>query len=91
VYCSVSNEQEVVSRANDVKYGLSASVWSKDVNRIHNVAQKLQVGTVWCNCWLVRDLNMPFGGTKASGIGREGAFDSVDFFTEKKTICVKID
>ena len=50
-----------------------------------------QVGTVWCNCWLVRDLNMPFGGTKASGIGRESAKDSLDFFTEKKTICVRLE
>lgn len=50
-----------------------------------------QAGTVWCNCWLVRDLNMPFGGTKASGIGREGAKDSLDFFTERKTICLKLD
>lgn len=49
-----------------------------------------QAGTVWCNCWLVRDLNMPFGGVKASGIGREGAKESYEFYTEAKTICVKI-
>ena len=49
-----------------------------------------QAGTVWCNCWLVRDLNMPFGGIKSSGIGREGAKDSYEFYTEAKTICIKI-
>ena len=50
----------------------------------------LQAGTVWCNCWLVRDLNMPFGGTKSSGIGREGFTDSIDFYTEVKTVCIKM-
>lgn len=50
----------------------------------------VKAGTVWTNCWMVRDLNMPFGGMKASGIGREGIEDSIDFFTEKKTICIKL-
>uniref|UniRef100_A0A914WLT9 Aldehyde dehydrogenase domain-containing protein n=1 Tax=Plectus sambesii TaxID=2011161 RepID=A0A914WLT9_9BILA len=79
-------EDEVITRANNVIYGLSASVWSNDVSQVHRVAQKLQAGTVWCNCWLVRELNMPFGGTKASGVGRESAKDSIEFFTEKKTV-----
>ncbi|XP_041361231.1 2-aminomuconic semialdehyde dehydrogenase-like [Gigantopelta aegis] len=83
-------EEEVIKRANGVKFGLCAVLWTKDVNRLHRVAKKLEVGTVWINCWLVRDLNMPFGGIKDSGIGLEGAKDSLDFFTNKKTICVKL-
>ncbi|XP_051947912.1 2-aminomuconic semialdehyde dehydrogenase [Xyrauchen texanus] len=66
-------EEEVISRANGVRYGLAATVWSRDVGRVHRVARKLQAGLVWANCWLVRDLNLPFGGMKQSGIGREGA------------------
>lgn len=98
--------QSQVELANDSEYGLSASLWSQNVNRVHKTAHKLKVGTVWCNCWLVRELNMPFGGTKASGkrlcyhkgklslfpgVGRESAEDSLDFYTEKKTICIKMD
>ncbi|XP_006885029.1 PREDICTED: aldehyde dehydrogenase family 8 member A1 isoform X3 [Elephantulus edwardii] len=83
------SEEEVIKRANSVKYGLAATVWSRDVGRIHRVAKKLQAGLVWTNCWLIRELNLPFGGMKSSGIGREGAKDSYDFFTEIKTITVK--
>ncbi|XP_052025434.1 2-aminomuconic semialdehyde dehydrogenase [Apodemus sylvaticus] len=82
-------EEEVITRANSVKYGLAATVWSRDVGRVHRVARKLQAGLVWTNCWLIRELNLPFGGMKSSGIGREGAKDSYDFFTEIKTITVK--
>lgn len=82
-------EEEVISRANGVRYGLSATVWSRDVGRVHRVARKLQVGLVWTNCWLVRDLNLPFGGMKKSGIGREGGKDSYHFFTEVKSITIK--
>ncbi|XP_010141034.1 PREDICTED: aldehyde dehydrogenase family 8 member A1 isoform X2 [Buceros rhinoceros silvestris] len=91
VTCVVAfdTEEEVIERANSVKYGLAATVWSSNVGRVHRVAQRLQSGLVWTNCWLVRDLNMPFGGMKASGIGREGAKDSYEFFTEVKTITVK--
>ncbi|XP_065843545.1 2-aminomuconic semialdehyde dehydrogenase-like [Oscarella lobularis] len=84
------NEEEVIERANNVKYGLSATVWSENLSRVHRVAQRLDVGTVWTNCWLIRDLNVPFGGMKSSGIGREGLHGSIDFFTEQKTICVKL-
>ncbi|KAM6185971.1 2-aminomuconic semialdehyde dehydrogenase isoform 2-T2 [Rhynchocyon petersi] len=83
------SEEEVIKRANSVKYGLAATVWSRDVGRVHRVAKKMQAGLVWTNCWLIRELNLPFGGMKSSGIGREGAKDSYDFFTEIKTITVK--
>ncbi|XP_065488354.1 2-aminomuconic semialdehyde dehydrogenase isoform X3 [Caloenas nicobarica] len=91
VTCVVAfdTEEEVIERANSVKYGLAATVWSSNVGRVHRVAQRLQSGLVWTNCWLVRDLNLPFGGMKASGIGREGAKDSYEFFTEVKTITIK--
>ncbi|GAV04289.1 hypothetical protein RvY_14592 [Ramazzottius varieornatus] len=85
------DEEEAIARANNVKYGLCAVVWTRDLSRTHRLAQRLQVGTVWANCWLLRDLNMPFGGSKASGVGREGAKESLDFFTESRTICVKMD
>ncbi|XP_010212761.1 PREDICTED: aldehyde dehydrogenase family 8 member A1 isoform X2 [Tinamus guttatus] len=91
VTCVVAfdTEEEAIERANGVKYGLAATVWSSNVSRVHRVAQRLQSGLVWTNCWLVRDLNLPFGGMKASGVGREGAKDSYEFFTEVKTITIK--
>lgn len=81
---------EVIKRANAVRYGLAATVWSSNVTTLHKVSQKLHAGTVWANCWMVRDLNMPFGGMKESGTGREAARESLEFFTEEKTICVKL-
>ncbi|XP_027981174.1 2-aminomuconic semialdehyde dehydrogenase isoform X2 [Eumetopias jubatus] len=83
------SEEEVIQRANSIKYGLAATVWSSNVGRIHRVAKKLQSGLVWTNCWLIRELNLPFGGMKSSGVGREGAKDSYEFFTEIKTITIK--
>ncbi|XP_067558133.1 2-aminomuconic semialdehyde dehydrogenase [Pseudorca crassidens] len=83
------SEEEVIQRANSVKYGLAATVWSGNVERVHRVAKKLQSGLVWTNCWLIRELNLPFGGMKSSGVGREGAKDSYEFFTEIKTITIK--
>ncbi|KAJ1350090.1 hypothetical protein KIN20_005804, partial [Parelaphostrongylus tenuis] len=80
--------EEIISRVNESPYGLSATVWSENCQELINTANRLRVGTVWCNTWMTRDLNMPFGGTKESGIGREGAADSMDFFTEKKTVCI---
>ena len=82
-------EEEIIQRANNVKYGLCASVWTQNVGRISRVATKLQVGTVWQNCWLIRNLDMPFGGCKLSGIGREGIYHSLETYTEIKTICLK--
>uniref|UniRef100_A0A0N4ZJB7 Aldedh domain-containing protein n=1 Tax=Parastrongyloides trichosuri TaxID=131310 RepID=A0A0N4ZJB7_PARTI len=84
-----STIQEVIERGNNTPYGLSATVWSNNTDELQIVADELRVGTCWLNCWLVRDLNMPFGGTKESGIGREGAEDSIHFYTEQKTICLK--
>ncbi len=83
-------EEEAIALANDTEYGLSSSVWTGNTARAHRVAQALEVGTVWVNTWMLRDLAMPFGGTKHSGLGREGGDHSLDFFTETKTICVKL-
>ncbi|KAH6574121.1 hypothetical protein BASA60_002716 [Batrachochytrium salamandrivorans] len=83
-------DEEAISYANSTKYGLSASVWTQNVKRAHTIGQKLHVGTVWINCWMVRDLNMPFGGMKMSGLGREGRHHSMDFFCEETTVCVKL-
>ncbi|HXH90046.1 MAG TPA: aldehyde dehydrogenase [Thermoanaerobaculia bacterium] len=84
------DEEEAVRFANSTRYGLSATVWTRDLSRAHRVAAALDSGTVWINCWLLRDLRVPFGGMKESGLGREGGFDSLMFFTEAKNVCVKI-
>ncbi len=81
-------EEEVVTYANDTEYGLSSSVWTQNLNRAHRVAEKIHAGTVWVNCWLVRDLRVPFGGMKQSGVGREGGDEALRFFTEAKNICI---
>ncbi len=82
------NEDEVIGYANDVEYGLSSSVWTQNLGRAHRVAEKINAGTVWVNCWLVRDLRVPFGGMKASGVGREGGEEALRFFTEPKNVCI---
>jgi len=82
-------EAEVIERVNNTRYGLCASVWSENVGTIHRMGQRLEVGTVWSNCWLVRSLDMPFGGCKESGSGREGTRHSLEAFTEEKTHCIK--
>jgi aminomuconate-semialdehyde/2-hydroxymuconate-6-semialdehyde dehydrogenase len=83
------SDDDVLSMANGVPYGLSASVWTRDLNRAHRIAERLEAGTVWVNCWLVRDLRVPFGGVKQSGLGREGEGEALRFFTEPKTVCTK--
>ncbi|XP_057678327.1 2-aminomuconic semialdehyde dehydrogenase [Corythoichthys intestinalis] len=83
------DEEGALAEANGVRYGLAATVWSRDVARVHRVAARLQSGLVWANCWLVRDLKLPFGGVKNSGVGREGGKDSYHFFTDVKTVTVK--
>jgi aminomuconate-semialdehyde/2-hydroxymuconate-6-semialdehyde dehydrogenase len=82
--------EEAVAYANGSRYGLSASVWTRDLGRAHRVAAAIECGTVWVNTWLLRDLRVPFGGMKDSGVGREGGFESLDFFTEAKNICIKL-
>jgi aminomuconate-semialdehyde/2-hydroxymuconate-6-semialdehyde dehydrogenase len=83
------DEDDVINMANSTPYGLSASVWTQDIDRAHRVADKIDSGIVWINAWMLRDLRIPFGGMKESGMGREGGHYSLDFFTEKKNICLK--
>ncbi len=82
-------EDEVLIMANNVKYGLSATIWTNDLKRTMRLSKDLQTGIVWVNTWMMRDLRTPFGGTKASGVGREGGFEALRFFTEAKNICIK--
>jgi aminomuconate-semialdehyde/2-hydroxymuconate-6-semialdehyde dehydrogenase len=85
------DEEEVVRHANAAPFGLSASLWTRDLGRAHRVAERLECGTAWVNCWLLRDLRTPFGGVKQSGVGREGGDEALRFFTEAKTVCIKYD
>jgi aminomuconate-semialdehyde/2-hydroxymuconate-6-semialdehyde dehydrogenase len=84
------DEEEALRFANSTRYGLSSSIWTRDLQRAHRVAAAIDSGTVWINCWLLRDLRVPFGGMKDSGVGREGGFESLNFFTEAKNVCVKL-
>ena len=83
-------EEEVIKMANSTNYGLSASIFTENISKAHRVAANIDSGVVWINTWLLRDLRIPFGGMKHSGVGREGGFKSLEFFTESKNICVKI-
>jgi aminomuconate-semialdehyde/2-hydroxymuconate-6-semialdehyde dehydrogenase len=84
------SEEEVITLANSTRYGLSASLFTSDVSRAHRVAAAIDSGVVWVNTWMLRDLRTPFGGMKSSGVGREGGFNSFEFFTESKNVCLKI-
>jgi aminomuconate-semialdehyde/2-hydroxymuconate-6-semialdehyde dehydrogenase len=88
--CPFDGEDEAVGLANATPYGLSATIWTRDLRRAHRVAARIDAGTVWVNCWMLRDLRVPFGGVKASGVGREGGDEALRFFTEMKNVCVKL-
>ena len=84
------SEEHVIMMANATKYGLSASIFTENLSKGHRVAARIKSGVVWINTWLLRDLRIPFGGMKQSGVGREGGFKSLQFFTEPKNVCLKI-
>jgi len=88
---SFKDDDEAIRIANATSYGLAASVWTTNLNRAHHLAEKLQFGIVWINCWMLRDLRTPFGGVKNSGVGREGGWEALRFFTEPKNVCIKLN
>jgi len=83
-------EEEALAMANGTAYGLAATIWTSDLKTAHRMAAGLHAGIIWVNCWLLRDLRTPFGGVKQSGVGREGGFEALRFFTEPKNICIKL-
>jgi aminomuconate-semialdehyde/2-hydroxymuconate-6-semialdehyde dehydrogenase len=83
-------EAEVLALANANRYGLSTTVWTRDLARAHRMAAAIDVGITWINSWFLRDLRTPFGGSKQSGIGREGGVHSLEFYTELRNVCVKL-
>jgi aminomuconate-semialdehyde/2-hydroxymuconate-6-semialdehyde dehydrogenase len=84
------NEEEALGYANSIRYGLSSTLWTENLSRAHRLAARIESGIVWVNCWLLRDLRTPFGGVKDSGVGREGGFEALKFFTEEKNVCIKL-
>lgn len=83
------SEEEVLKYANATEYGLAATIWTSNLNRAHRMAENVQSGIIWINTWLLRDLRTPFGGMKNSGVGREGGWEAIRFFTEAKNVCIK--
>jgi len=83
-------EDEAIALANATEYGLACSIWTQDISRAHRVAGKIESGIAWINCWLLRDLRTPFGGVKNSGVGREGGFEALKFFTEAQNVCIQL-
>jgi aminomuconate-semialdehyde/2-hydroxymuconate-6-semialdehyde dehydrogenase len=84
------SEEEVLMMANSTEYGLASIIWTENLTRAHRMASLIRAGIVWVNCWLLRDLRTPFGGVKSSGVGREGGWEALRFFTEQKNVCVKL-
>lgn len=87
---SFETEEEALMLANCSDYGLAATIWTQDISRANRVAMKVNSGIIWINCWLLRDLRTPFGGMKNSGVGREGGWEALRFFTEMKNVCVEL-
>jgi len=83
-------KEEVLKMANSTQYGLAATIWTENLNTAHHMAAQIKSGIVWINCWLLRDLRTPFGGVKQSGVGREGGWEALRFFTEQKNVCIKL-
>ena len=83
-------EEEALQLANATSYGLAATIWTQDISKANRVAAKVESGIIWVNCWLLRDLRTPFGGMKNSGVGKEGGWDALRFFTESKNVCVQL-
>lgn len=84
------SEDEVIRDANDSSYGLAATIWTENLKKAHRVAAEIKCGIIWVNCWLLRDLRTPFGGMNQSGVGREGGWEALRFFTEQKNICIRL-
>ena len=82
-------EEEAIALANSTEYGLAATIWTSDLSRAHRLGNEVESGIIWINCWLLRDLRTPFGGVKNSGVGREGGWEALNFFTEPKNVCIK--
>ena len=87
---SFKTEEAAIALANASQYGLAASIWTNDIGKANRMAANLETGIIWINCWLVRDLRTPFGGMKNSGVGREGGWEALRFFTEAKNVCIKL-
>jgi aminomuconate-semialdehyde/2-hydroxymuconate-6-semialdehyde dehydrogenase len=83
-------EEEAIRFSNSTPYGLSATIWTENLKRAHRVSAQIKSGIIWVNCWLFRDLRTPFGGMKQSGVGREGGWEALKFFTEAKNVCIRL-
>ncbi len=84
-------EEEALQLANGVRYGLAATIWTNNLNRTMRLSSEIEAGIVWVNTWMMRDLRTPFGGMKDSGVGREGGFEALRFFTEPKNVCISYE
>ena len=84
------SEEEALQLANATSYGLAATIWTQDISKANRVAAKVESGIIWVNCWLLRDLRTPFGGMKNSGVGKEGGWEALKFFTESKNVCIQL-
>ncbi len=87
---SFKTEEEALQLANATHYGLAATIWTQDISKANRMAAKVESGIIWINCWLLRDLRTPFGGLKNSGVGREGGWEALRFFTEAKNVCIQL-